>query len=213
MAFANACSANNKKTKPPMVRVALLLLSGCLMASPVLAQSQGVPASASSYAPASETPFPSWEARLGLSAANPGGRESGLLNFSGEVVTPRAITLNDRLATAFVPRFHIGSSANFNGTRYAYAGATWTVDLSKTVFVEASLGAAINDGKTGSIVPENRLNVGCNGGSREAAALGVRLSDRWSLVATLEHFSATGCSDKDRPRGPANIGARLGYTF
>lgn len=213
MAIANARSVDNKKTKPPMVRVALLLLSGCLAGSPAWAQSQALPPSASSYAPASETPFPSWEARLGLGAANPGGRESGLLNFSGEVVTPRAITLNDRLATAFVPRFHIGSSANFNGTRYAYAGATWTVDLSRTVFVEASLGAAINDGKTGSVIPENRLNVGCNGGSREAAALGVRLSDRWSLVATLEHFSATGCSDRGNPRGPANIGARLGYTF
>jgi hypothetical protein len=196
-----------------MVRVALLLFSGCLIGSPVLAQSQGIPARASSYAPATEAPVPSWEARLGVGAANPGGRESGLLNFSGEIVTPRALTLTDRIATAFVPRFHIGSSANFNGTRYAYAGATWTVDLSQTVFVEASLGAAINDGKTGAVIPENRLNVGCNGGSREAAALGVRLSDRWSLVATLEHFSATGCSDKGNPRGPANIGARLGYTF
>lgn len=196
-----------------MLRVALLLIAGTLVACPAMAQSQPLPAGVSSYAPAAETPFPSWEARIGAAVANPGGRESGLLNFSGEVVTPRAATLNDRIASTFVPRFHIGSSVNFNGTRYAYAGATWTADLTKVVFVEASLGAALNDGKTGQVVPENRLNVGCNAGTREAAALGVRLSDRWSLVATLEHFSAAGCSDRDKPRGPANIGAKLGYSF
>jgi hypothetical protein len=196
-----------------MVRVALLVLVGMMAASPSWAQSQTFPSSVSSYAPATDTVVPSWEARGGAAAANPGGRESGLFNLSGELVTPRAVALNDRIASSFVPRFHLGSSVNFNGTRYAYAGATWTVDLSKAVFVEASLGAAVNDGKTGLVVPENRLNVGCNGGSREAAALGVRLNDRWSLVATLEHFSTTGCSDRDKPRGPANFGAKLGYTF
>lgn len=196
-----------------MGRVALFILAGMLAVSPAWAQSPQLPASVSSYAPATSTPIPSWEARLGLTAANPGGRESGLLNFSGEMISPRAVTLDNRFSAAFVPRFHLGASANFNGTRYAYAGATWTVDLSKAVFVEASLGAALNDGKTGGVIPENRLNVGCNTGSREAAALGVRLNDRWSLVATLEHFSPLGCSDRDKPRGPANFGAKLGYSF
>lgn len=207
----------DKKNKSAMVRVALLLLAGCLAvglaAAPSWAQPQPLPAGASSYAPATTAPTPAWEARLGVAAANPGGRESGLLNFSGEILTPRLFTLGDRVSAMLVPRFNLGSSINFNGTRYAYAGATWTIDLSKTVFVEASFGAALNDGKTEAVVPENRLNLGCNAGTREAAALGVRLSDRWSLVATLEHFSTAGCSDRDRPRGPANIGARLGYTF
>ena len=197
-----------------MVRVALLLLAGSLTASPLAAQAQTLPAGASSYAPANQPSSAlSWEARIGAAVANPGGRESGLLNFSGEIVTPRPVTLTDRFANAFVPRFHLGSSANFNGTRYAYAGATWTVELTKAVFVEASFGAALNDGKTGAVIPENRLNLGCNSGTREAAALGVRLSDRWSLVATLEHFSTAGCSERSNPRGPANVGARLGYTF
>jgi hypothetical protein len=196
-----------------MVRVALLLLVGLSAASSAWAQSQALPPGVLSYAPATDATFPAWEARAGIAAANPGGRESGLFNLNGEIVTPRAIALTDRIASSFVPRFHLGSSVNFNGTRYAYAGATWTVDLSKAVFLEASLGAAVNDGKTGPVVPENRLNLGCNSGSREAAALGVRLNDRWSLVATMEHFSAAGCSDRDKSRGPANFGAKLGYTF
>lgn len=197
-----------------MVRVALLLLAGLLMAWPPAVQAQTLPAGVSSYAPTGEpAPSLSWEARIGSALANPGGREGGLLNFSGEIATPRPFTLSDRFANAIIPRFHLGASANFNGTRYAYAGATWTVDLTRAVFVEASLGAAINDGKTGAIIPENRLNVGCHAGTREAAALGVRLNDRWSLVATLEHFSTAGCSERNQPRGPANVGARLGYTF
>ena len=198
-----------------MVRVALLLLAVCLPVLSAAAQTRSLSGSVSSYAPATEAPAPAWEARIGAGLANPKGRESGLLNMGAELLTPRLIPLQDRIAAAFIPRFNLGTSLNFNGTRYAYAGATWTFDVTRDVFVEASLGAALNDGKTGAVVPENRLNLGCNTGTREAAALGVRLSDRWSLVTTLEHYSTAGCSDRtgSSTRGPANIGARLGYTF
>lgn len=201
-----------------MVRVASLFVALSVLSAPALAQADRGGTRALGYAPATEAPAPAWEARLGLGAANPGGRESGLLTFGGEILTPRVATLNDRFADAFVPRFHLGSSLNLNGTQYAYAGATWTFDVTQSVFLEASLGAAVNNGKTGAVIPENRLNVGCNTGARGAAALGFRLSDRWSLIATLEHFSTTGCSDNPlanagNPRGPSNFGARLGYTF
>ena len=200
-----------------MVRVALLSLAGCLSALPCLAQSQQpLPSGVSSYAPASTSSTPAWEARIGGGFASIGGRESGLFNLGGEVLSPRLIPLQDRIASAFIPRFNIGSSINFNGTRYAYAGATWTFDVSRDVFVEASLAAALNDGKNGAVIPENRLSVGCNTGTREAAALGFRLSRSWSLVTTLEHFSAASCSGQPgtaSPRGPANFGAKLGYTF
>lgn len=201
-----------------MVRVASLLTALLVLSAPALAQGDRSGSRALGYAPATDAPAPAWEARFGLGAANPGGRESGLLNLGGEILTPRVATLNDRFANAFVPRFHLGSSLNVNGTQYAYAGATWTFDVSQSVFLEASLGAAVNNGKTGAVIPENRLNVGCNAGARGAAALGFRLNDRWSLIATLEHFSTTGCSDNSlanagNPRGPSNFGARLGYTF
>lgn len=198
-----------------MVRVLPLLIAGTLSAWSFGAAAQSLPPSVSSYAPPVQGSLnPGWEARLGLGATNPaGGRESGLMNFSGEILTPRAFALSDRIASAFVPRFHIGTTATVNGTNYAYAGATWTFDVSQSVFVEASVGAAINDGKTGLLVPQNRLNVGCNAGGRAAGGVGVRLNDRWNLIATMEHFSTTGCSEREKPRGPANFGARLGYSF
>lgn len=196
-----------------MLRIALLTIAGTLALGPATAQS--LPPAISSYAPPAQGSLASgWEARLGLGATNAfGGRERGLLSFGGEILTPRPFAFEDRIAQALVPRFHIGTTATVNGTNYAYAGATWTFDLSQSVFLEASLGAALNDGQTGPIVPQNRLNVGCNAGGRAAGGLGVRLSDRWSLVATMEHFSTTGCPDQDRPRGPSNFGARLGYSF
>lgn len=203
-----------------MVRVALLLLAGCLVASSASAQtrslsSQPLSSNVSSYAPANELPAPAWEARIGAGLANPGGREGGLANIGAEIISPRLIQPTDRIAAAFIPRFNLGSSLNVNGTRYAYAGATWTFDVTRDIFVEASLAAALNDGKTGFVVPQDRLNLSCSSGTREAAAVGVRLSDRWSLVTTLEHFSSASCGNGTggSSRGPANIGARLGYTF
>lgn len=199
-----------------MVRAALLSIAGCLAALPCLAQPQPVSSGVSSYAPADTAPTPAWEARIGGGLASVGGRENGLFNLGAEVLSPRILPLQDRIASAFIPRFNIGTSLNLNGTRYAYAGATWTFDISRDVFVEASLAGALNDGKTGGVIPENRLSVGCNAGTREAAALGFRLSRSWSLVTTLEHFSTAGCSGQPgtaSPRGPANIGAKIGYTF
>ncbi|PZU83364.1 MAG: acyloxyacyl hydrolase [Chelatococcus sp.] len=198
-----------------MVRVALSLLAGLLAASPLVARAQSLPAGVSNYAPATQSPSSAWEARFGAGFSNPGGREDGLANLGADLLTPRVATLDDRFAAMLVPRFNLGTSLNLNGTRFAYAGATWTFDLASNVFLEASLGAAVNDGKTGAIVPDNRLSLGCNTGARAAGALGFRLSDRWSVVTTLEHFSTAGCSDRtgNTPRGPANIGARLGYTF
>lgn len=198
-----------------MVRVAFLLIACCLAASSAPAQTRSLSGSVSSYAPANAPPAPAWEARLGAGLANPGSREGGLANIGADLLSPRILPPSDRIAAAFIPRFNLGSSLNLNGTRYAYAGATWSFDISRDIFIEASLAAALNDGKTGSVVPQNRLNLGCNTGTREAAAFGVRLSDRWSLVTTLEHFSAAGCGDKagGSGNGPANISARLGYTF
>lgn len=159
-----------------------------------------------------EAPFPSWGIRLGGSAQDRTSPEKGIANFSGEIISPSIVVLQGRLANALVPRFHIGTSANFGrATSFAYTGLTWTVNVTKELFVEGSLGPALNDGKSGAIVPDDRIAVGCNTGLREALGVGVKLNDRWSVMATLEHFSnGGGC---DRNRSLSNFGARLGYTF
>lgn len=189
---------------------ALCLIAACLVAMPVSAQSPPRTPAPRPVAPEA-VPFPSWDVRLGASLQDRTGPEAGVINFTGEIVTPKLFSLTDRIAGAFVPRFHIGTSLNAQSTRFAYAGATWTADLTRQIFVEASLGAAINDGKTGALVPLDRVAMGCNGGLRQAASAGVRLNDRWSVVATLEHLTNAGACDRNR--GMSNFGARLGYTF
>lgn len=192
-------------------RLALAGLCGSLVHGPAAFAAPEGAARAPVFA--QETaPFPSWDVRLGGSLQDTTSRERGVANFSGEIRTPRLMVLQDRVANAFVPRFHIGANTNFGrATSFAYAGLTWTLDITKTVFVEGSLGAAINDGKTGYFVPDTRVAVGCNGGLREALGVGVKLNDRWSVVTTLEHFSNGGACDRNRPL--SNFGARLGYTF
>jgi hypothetical protein len=157
-------------------------------------------------------PFPSWDVRLGGSAQDTTSRERGIANFTGEVLSPQVLAVQSRIASAFVPRFHIGSSTNFGrATSFAYAGLTWTLNVTKAVFVEGSIGGAVNDGKAGYFVPDDRVAVGCNAGLREALGVGVKLNDRWSVIATLEHFSNNSACDRNRAL--SNFGARLGYTF
>lgn len=187
--------------------LALTVFCAGMAGSAVAAQESPAPAFARQ-----PPPFPSWDMRIGGSTQGNGSRERGIVNFSGEVVSPRLLTLQDRVANAFVPRFHLGTHTNFGrATSLAYAGLTWTVNLNKTLFVEGSLGAAVNDGKTGYAVPNDRVAVGCNTGLREALGVGVKLNDRWSVTTTLEHFSNHGACD--RSRSLSNFGARLGYTF
>jgi hypothetical protein len=107
----------------------------------------------------------------------------------------------------------VGGSLNFDGgTSFAYAGLSWTVDLTPNVFVEGSFGGAIHNGKDRPDHPLDRHQaLGCSPLFRESGSVGVRLSANWSLMATVEHLSDLGtCSDN---RGLTNIGARVGYSF
>jgi hypothetical protein len=111
-----------------------------------------------------------------------------------------------------VPRPHIGGSLNFDDkTSFAYAGLTWTVDITPRFFIEGSFGGAIHNGSTGRVVPVDRNALGCSPLFRESGSVGVRLSANWSVMATVEHLSNAGLCSQNR--GLTNIGARLGYTF
>jgi lipid A 3-O-deacylase len=153
------------------------------------------------------------EFRFGFSAQDPWGPERGSANAAGEVLFAKPFTAADLFTSYFVPRPHVGGSLNFDTkTSYAYAGLTWTVDVTPRVFVEGSLGGALHNGSTDPrFTPPGRQALGCSPLFREAGSIGVRLSDKWSMTATVEHLSNGGtCADN---RGLTNVGARLGYAF
>jgi lipid A 3-O-deacylase len=153
------------------------------------------------------------EFRFGFSAQDPWGVESNSANLTGEILFAKPFTASDLFTSYFIPRPHVGGSLNFDGqTSFAYAGLSWTVDLTPSLFVEGSIGGAFHNGDTGTRTgPRNIESLGCSPLFRESGSVGVRLSANWSVMATLEHLTNAGaCSDN---RGLTNVGARLGYTF
>jgi hypothetical protein len=153
------------------------------------------------------------EFRFGFSAQDPWGPEGqdGSANLTGEILFAKPFTASDLFTSYFIPRPHLGGSLNFDGrTSFAYAGLSWTIDVTPDVFVEGSFGGAIHNGKDHPL--NERQVLGCSPLFRESGSVGVRLSANWSVMATVEHLSnGDTCSDENR--GLTNIGARVGYSF
>ncbi|WP_230532822.1 acyloxyacyl hydrolase [Microvirga roseola] len=155
------------------------------------------------------------EFRFGLSAQDPWGAEGrdGSANLTGELLFAKPFTASDLFTSYFIPRPHIGGSLNFDDrTSFAYAGLSWTIDVTPNLFVEGSFGGAIHNGKKDVYNPfAEQQALGCTALFRESGSVGVRLSANWSVMATVEHLSNAGsCSDN---RGLTNVGARVGYSF
>lgn len=154
------------------------------------------------------------ELRFGFSAEDPWGSEGrgGSANLTGEILFAKPFSTSDLFTSYFIPRPHVGGSANFDGgTSFAYAGLTWTVDITPSLFVEGSFGGAFHNNTTSPFfVPRDRQSLGCSPLFRESGSVGVRLAANWSVMATVEHMSNGTCSDN---RGLTNIGARIGYSF
>ena len=164
------------------------------------------------------------ELRIGGSVQDPGSAEGKLPGFStenvnGEILFSRPVVSLDPFWQAFVPRATVGGSYNTGGrTSYAYLGATWTIDLfpqtlSNRVFLEGFFGGAAHNGYTGpkALAPYGFNSLGCSPLFREAAALGFRITEHWSIMATVEHMSNAGLCGENR--GLTNFGGKLGYTF
>jgi hypothetical protein len=167
------------------------------------------------YAPPSQPMSFVSELRIGVSAQDPWSPEQGSANATAEVLFAKPFTTADLFTSYFIPRPHLGGSLNFRGdTSFAYAGLTWTVDITQRIFVEASFGGAVHNGNTQSnpgLIPVDRSALGCSPLFRESGSLGYRLTQNWSVMATIEHLSNAGACSQNR--GLTNVGARLGYSF
>jgi lipid A 3-O-deacylase len=151
------------------------------------------------------------EVRMGLTAQDPVSPERGTVNLSGLILFNRPFQPGGAPA-AFMPLPHLGYSLNLAGkTSHLHAGLTWRLDLTRSLFVEASLGGALHDGVVGRYAAEGRNALGCRALFREAASLGYRLENGWTITATVEHLSNGGRCDANR--GLTNVGVMLGYQF
>ncbi|MCC0805687.1 acyloxyacyl hydrolase [Methylobacterium sp. W2] len=159
------------------------------------------------------------EVRIGGAVQDPGSAEKNTNAINGEILFYKPTVSLDPFWQAFVPRPTVGGSYNFDGrTSYAYIGLTWSVDLfpqtlNNRVFLEGFFGAGAHNGYTGlkANAPAGFNSLGCNPLFREAAALGYRLTEHWSIMATVEHMSNAGLCHENR--GLTNFGGKIGYTF
>lgn len=156
--------------------------------------------------------WPGYELRLGLFAHDPWSPEKGSVDINAEALTPRLLTMDNPSWRWIVPRAHIGATVNTAGrTSSLYAGLTWTVDIGEKVFVEASFGGAVHNGKTGNVIYPDHNALGCSPLFRESASIGYRFTPAWSVMATVEHLSNGGLCTQNR--GLTNAGVRVGYSF
>lgn len=162
----------------------------------------------------SEKPTPGIisEVRFGATAHDPFSPEEGSADINGEVLFSKFFRSEDPILDLFIPRLHVGGSINTAGkTSYGYAGFTWSYDITKQIFVEASFGGAFHNGDTSNFQKPDWNALGCSPLFRESAAIGYRIDEHWSVMATIDHMSNAGLCDQNR--GLTNVGAKIGYTF
>lgn len=116
------------------------------------------------------------------------------------------------------PRPHLGGSLNTAGnTNSGYFGLTWGITLIQNlfrsddgVFVNGSLGGALQDGYTNS-APPNRKKLGSTALFRESFELGYQLTPRVSISGFVDHMSNANLAPHNA--GITDAGARLGFKF
>ncbi|NKN36529.1 acyloxyacyl hydrolase [Agrobacterium sp. a22-2] len=109
------------------------------------------------------------------------------------------------------PRVHLGAELGIAGSAsQAFAGLSWTVDLTDRIFAEAGFGGLIHDGT----LDDNASGpgLGCRGLFREYAALGYNLDRNWRVMAQVEHASHANLCD-DPNDGFTRAGMLVGYRF
>lgn len=149
------------------------------------------------------------EMRWGVYTHGIGSREEGLVNVSGALLFQK-VSLGASLQSFLSPRPHVGFSAS-SRTSAAYAGLTWTYDITDPVFVELEFGGALNNGSALGSESKGTNAMGCPLTFREGMNIGYRITPSVSIMLTGEHMSnANLCTGNT---GLTNVGLRIGYQF
>jgi hypothetical protein len=152
------------------------------------------------------------EIRLGLYGHHiePSGTEQGGFDVNAELLFAKPVSAYDRgsLHSFLTPRIHIGTQINLDGdTSQLYAGFTWDLRIHERFSLEVTFGGSVHDGPTNG----EGSSFGCVANFRESGSIGVGLTERLWLYATVAHMSNAGLCDRNS--GLTSGGLRLGYSF
>jgi lipid A 3-O-deacylase len=193
------------------MRIAIVVLPLLIAFAPAFAADETPLEPVFSFEKPAPVPFIS-EFRLGAFAhAFDGMPEKGSVDINGEILFTKPV-VSDPLINSLIPRPHIGGNFNLSGdTSTAYAGLTWTFDLTQKFFLEGSFGASINNGDATNPVAPGRNGVGCNFLFRESASIGYNITNNFSVMGTIEHHSNANLCERNA--GITSAGVRFGYKF
>ena len=111
------------------------------------------------------------------------------------------------------PRLHVGGTiATENETNQVYAGFSWTANVTDRFFLEMGFGGTLHDGDLDEGDGGNGPKLGCRALFHEYVAAGLNVTDRWSLIAHLEHSSHAELCDGPN-NGLSRAGVMVGYKF
>ena len=116
------------------------------------------------------------------------------------------------------PRPHVGGSLNTAGnTNSGYFGLTWGIALIQNlfrsddaIFLNGSLGGALQDGFTNS-APPDRKKLGSTALFHGSVELGYQLTPNVSISGFVDHMSNADLAPHNA--GITDAGARLGFKF
>jgi hypothetical protein len=107
------------------------------------------------------------------------------------------------------PRIELGVSGGADATDQVYAGLNWHVPLGDRFFAEAGIGGTVHNG---SLDSGDGPRLGCRLLFREQVALGMRITDTVSLMATADHASHANICDGPND-GLTHAGLAIGVKF
>jgi hypothetical protein len=111
------------------------------------------------------------------------------------------------------PRIHVGGTvATEDEANQVYAGLSWTADLTDRFFLELGFGGTVHDGDLGFNDGGDGPKLGCRTLFHEYVAAGLNVTERWSVIAHIEHSSHANLCDGPN-NGLSRAGVMVGYKF
>jgi hypothetical protein len=115
----------------------------------------------------------------------------------------------DGLHKALTPRVQVGVSGGASATDQIYAGLNWHLPIGDRFFAEAGIGGTVHNG---SLDSGDGPRLGCRLLFRENFVLGVKVTEKVSLMATADHSSHANICDGPND-GLTHAGLAIGVKF